>query len=107
MNWKLERLIIMNKSWKDGIRDSLDLRNAIEAAKAPNGEDEYSDAIHAIYKYKWYNWYQNAHVQVDSPTDIENTQIFEELEKDHPNIHKDIEEQIDQELDKLNSDIED
>lgn len=52
------------------------------------------DAIWAIHKYKWYNWYMNIHIKPDSPEDLENTKIFEELEKQESEIHRQVESNI-------------
>jgi len=84
---------------KSGIRNPTQLKEAIEMAKSG---DNYSDVIWAIHKYKWYNWYLNLHIKKDTPEDIENTQIFEELEKDYPQIHSDVEKNVDYEVNKAN-----
>lgn len=84
-----------------GITCPQELREAIERAK--EGDD---GAIWDIHKYKWYNWYQNAHIKAGSEADIENTQIFEELERKYPAIHKQVEKQIDDEIERLNADID-
>jgi len=71
------------------ITNPQELREAIELAKT----DE--SVIHEIATYKWYNWYQNIHVKKDSPEDIENTQIFDELKQNDPELHAKIEKVID------------
>ena len=81
-----------------GIRNPSQLREAIEMAKQGS-----SDAIWAIHKYKWYNWYQNIHIKKDSPEDIENTEIFEDLERNYPDIHRKVEDNINYEIAKLSS----
>ena len=86
-----------------GLKTPTDLLEAIEIAKLNN--EQYNNAIHAITKYKWYNWYQNFYIKADSPEDIENTRIFNELEETYPKMHADIEKGVDSEIKKL--DIED
>jgi len=81
---------------KSGIRNPEQLRVAIEIAKLNN--EFYSDAVWAIHKYKWYNWYQNLHIKENSLEDIENTKIFNQLETEYPSIHVDIEKNIDYEI---------
>lgn len=85
---------------QSGIRNSSQLREAIELAKQ-HGAD-YDDVIWAIHKYKWYNWYQNLHIKADSPEDIENTLIFKNLETEFFEIHSDVEKNISIEIEKLN-----
>lgn len=82
-----------------GIRNPSQLREAIELAKQGN-----NDAIWAIHKYKWYNWYQNIHIQFGTKEDLENTEIFMKLEEDYPDIHKKVEDNIAYEIHKLESD---
>lgn len=85
----------MNK----GITNPTELREAIERAKEGD-----QDAIWDIHKYKWYNWYLNVHIKPDSQEDIDNTEIFEDLEKNFPDIHKQVEENIAYEVEKLRND---
>jgi hypothetical protein len=80
-----------------GITNPQELREAIERAKTGD-----TDAIWDIHKYKWYNWYQNIHIKEGSEMDIENTQIFQELESQYPDIHQQVEKQIDMEIERLN-----
>ena len=87
---------------QEGIRNPEQLKEAIEIAGSH--PDNYQDIIWAIHKYKWYNWYQNLHIKKDSPADIENTRIFNELERMNPNMHYDIEANITYEIEKLESD---
>lgn len=91
---------------KKGIRTPLELLQAIEIAAKNYGFDdiEYAEAIWAIHKYKWYNWYQNLHIKKDTPEDIENTKIFKSIEIHHPNIHRDVEANITHEITKLEDD---
>jgi hypothetical protein len=84
-----------------GIRNPNQLREAIEMAKTGDKE-----AVWAIHKYKWYNWYQNIHIKQGTPEDVENTQIFQELERDHPEIHEQVEDNIEYEIKKLNYDLD-
>lgn len=72
-----------------GIRNPSQLREAIDMAKTGN-----QDAIWAIHKYKWYNWYMNIHIKEGSPEDIENTEIFNKLGLEHPDIHNQVESNI-------------
>lgn len=88
----------------NGIKTPAELREAIAMAIAT--EDNY-DIIHAIHKYKWYNWYQNIHIKKDSEADVENTKIFEELKENYPEIHKQVEQRIDFEIEKLEQDEQD
>ena len=90
------------------IKNPLDLKLAINLAKETTPESkEYFDLIWDIHKYKWYNWYQNIHIKQDSPEDIENTAIFDELENTHPQIHKDIEKNIEFEIEKMSDELDD
>ena len=82
-----------------GLKTPTELLEAIEIAKL--NDEQYSDAIHAITKHKWYNWYQNYYIKANSPEDIENTRIFNELEETHSQIHADIEKGVDSEIKKL------
>ncbi len=84
-----------------GIRNPSQLREAIEMAKEGN-----KDAVWAIHKYKWYQWYQNIHIKKDTPEDQENSIIFKELEEKHPDIHKQVEDNIDYEIKKIQYDID-
>lgn len=84
---------------KSGIKTPTELLAAIEIAKL--NDERYVDAIWAIHKYKWYNWYQNVHIKKDTPEDIQNTEIFNRLEVEYPKIHFDIEENIRYEIEKL------
>lgn len=85
------------------IKTPSELKDAITIATTTDPTSkEYFDIIWAIHKYKWYNWYQNLHIKADSPEDIENTEIFKQLEESHPTIHEDIEKNIQFEIDKLN-----
>lgn len=84
------------------IKTPLQLKEVIEIAKLQN--EEYSDAIYAIHKYKWYNWYQNLHIKAGTPEDIENSLIFNQLMIEYPKIHEDVEINISLELDKLYND---
>jgi len=88
---------------KSGIRNPQQLIEAIEMAKQ-HGPD-YDDVIYAIHKYKWYQWYQNLHIKADTPEDVQNTLIFEELKLESPEIHADVELNISFEVEKLNSDM--
>lgn len=56
-----------------------------------------------IYKYKWYNYYQNIHIKQGSEADVQNEQIFEEIKLTHPKLHQEVEEYIDHEIARLNS----
>lgn len=89
---------------KSGIRNPIQLKEAIEIAKQ-HGEN-YNDVIWAIHKYKWYNWYQNIYIKADTPDDIENTLLFKDLKENYPEIHLSIESNISYEIDKLNNDID-
>jgi hypothetical protein len=89
---------------KQGIKTPSELREAIEIAKLK--DDNYDDAIWAIYKYKWYNWYQNIHIKQGSPQDEENTEIFNMLNEDYIEIHNAVEGWISYEIEKLSNDIE-
>lgn len=82
-----------------GIKNPSDLKEAIEIAKLHN--EQYNDAIYAIHKYKWYNWYQNLHIKKGSVEDAENTAIFDKLKTEHSEIHKDVELNISSEIDRL------
>lgn len=84
---------------ESGIRNPSQLKEVIEVAKR-HGED-YLDAIYAIHKYKWYNWYQNLHIKEGTDADIENSLIFEELKNNFPDIHSDVELNIDSEIQRL------
>jgi hypothetical protein len=87
-----------------GIKTPIELKEAIEIASL---EDErYVEAIWAIHKYKWYNWYQNIYIKKDSPDDVENTKIFEDLAINYPSISEDVEENINIEIEKLNNDLD-
>ena len=86
---------------KRGIRNPSQLREVIEMAK--QGGEGYQDAIWAIHKYKWYNWYQCIHIKEGTPEDSENTLIFEELKREFPMIHADVENNINYEIEKLNN----
>jgi len=89
------------------IKTPNDLRAAISIAVSATTETNptYFDIIWGIHKYKWYNWYQNIHIKKDSPEDIENTLIFEEIKNKYPQIHFDIEKNIDFEIEKLKTDL--
>jgi hypothetical protein len=90
------------------IKNPVELKQAILiAAITPPDSKEYFDIIWDIHKYKWYNWYQNRHIKKNSQEDIENTEIFKDLEKQHPDIHKAVEENIDFEVRKINGDLDD
>lgn len=82
------------------IQTSDDLKEAIRLVLAGD-----KSLIFDIFKYKWYNYYQNIHVKVGSETDIANEKTFEDLKINHPKIHKAIEGMIDHEIEKLNSDV--
>lgn len=81
------------------ITNSSELREVIEIAKLNN--EDYHEAIYAIHKYKWANWYLNIHVKMDTPADAENTLIFESLKNDYPKIHEDVEFNISMEVERL------
>ena len=87
-----------------GLRTPADLLEAIEIAKSK--DERYKDAVWAIHKYKWYNWYQNIYIKKDTPEDIENTEIFDRLEQTNPEIHADVEANITWEINKLVNDID-
>lgn len=89
---------------KTGIRNPAQLLEVIEMVKTATDTTEptYGDIIWAIHKYKWYNWYQNIHIKIDSPMDIENSKIFEKIRVELPQIHLDVEKNIDYEIEKLN-----
>jgi hypothetical protein len=82
-----------------GIKTPTQLKEAIDIAVQK--DSRYINTIWNIHKYKWYNWYQNIYIKKDSPDDVENTRIFEALAIDYPEIHKDIEDNIDSEIVKL------
>lgn len=87
---------------KAGIRNPDQLKEAIEIAKLKDAR--YTGIIWAIHKYKWYNWYQNLHIKMDSPMDLENTEIFFNLEQTYPEIHQDVELNISFEIENLKND---
>jgi len=87
---------------KFAIKTPDELLEIIEIAKRK--DTDYVDAIWAIHKYKWYNWYQNIYIKADSPEDKENTKIFEALFESHPEIDADIEANITYEIKKLEKD---
>jgi len=84
------------------IKTPVELKQAIENAKktAPESK-EFFDIIWDIHKYKWYNWYQHLHIKEGSPEDIENTEIFQDLETNYPQIHEAVEQNIEFEINKL------
>lgn len=84
------------------IKSPADLKIAIELAV--NGDEKIA---YNIYKYKWYNYYQNIHIKQGSAADLENEQIFKELEITHPELHREVEEYIDHEIKRLNLDVAD
>jgi len=84
----------------NGITNPEELREALRLALSTKDNWEY---IMVMHKYKWYNWYQNIHIKEGTDADKENTKIFEEIETQHPEIHKLIEDNIDIEIDKLNN----
>lgn len=85
----------------NGVKNPSELKIAIEAALQDN-----TDAFQHVYKYKWYNYYLNMYIKKDSEMDIENEKIFKELEEKYPKLHKEIEDMIDYEIEKLNHDID-
>lgn len=87
-----------------GLKTPTDLLEAIWIAKLK--DERYNDAIWAIHKYKWYNWYQNIYIKKDSPEDIENTDIFNKLQEINPEIHEAVEANITSEINKLVNDID-
>jgi len=87
------------------IKTPKDLRDAIILSTTiAYDTKEYFNIIWDIHKYKWYNWYQHLHIKEGSPEDIENTQIFSDLETNHPKIHEDVENNIQFEISKLTFD---
>jgi hypothetical protein len=86
------------------IKTPADLKAAILIAITATDDTKpsYFDIIWDIHKYKWYNWYCCMHIKKGSAEDLENTQIFYELENNHPSIHLDIERNIDFEIEKTN-----
>jgi hypothetical protein len=68
---------------------------------------QYEKVVYALYKYKWYNWYQNTRFKEGSEADIKHTELFEKLEAEQPEIHAEIEQFIDWAIERLNSDIDD
>lgn len=84
---------------KKGIKTPAELREVLEIAK--DRDMNYYEAIWAMHKYKWYNWYQNLHIKMDSPEDQENTLIFKDIQDNYPQIHEDIEINISAEVEKL------
>jgi len=80
----------------NGITNPKELREAIALAKTGDKE-----ALHQIHLYKWYNWYQNIHIKEGTPEDIENTEIFNDIKENDPELHKEIEKMIDGQIYKL------
>lgn len=76
-----------------GIKTSHDLDAAI--SRAIKGD---LDILWDIAVYKLYNYYMSIHVEHGSKTDLENEQLFNELQLNHPEIHRRIEELIDQKI---------
>lgn len=84
------------------IKTPADLKAAILIAvtATSNTKPSYFDIIWDIHKYKWDNYYQHNFIVKDSSEDKENSEIFKQLEAENPDIHKDIEKNIEFEIEK-------
>jgi len=86
------------------ITNSIGLKENLQLL-LDNKEDKniYNEVISAMYKYKWYNFYQNTHIKAGSPEDIENEKIFKDIEDNYPEIHIEVEQLIDNEIDRIDN----
>jgi hypothetical protein len=85
------------------IKNPTQLKEAIETSKE---KSKYFEAVNAIAKYKWYNYYQHSHIKKGSEEDIQNEKIFEEIQVNHPKLHADVEAQVDWEIMKIQEDLD-
>lgn len=73
-----------------GIKTSAELQQSLEASLRGD-----KDAIWDIAIYKLYNFYIQTHIKHGTEEDQKNEEIFKKIEKDHPELHTEIESIID------------
>ncbi len=71
------------------IKTPKELQEAINLAISGDKE-----IIYDIARFIAYNYYMYTHIKKDSPEDKENERIYKEFEKNHPDLFKEVEEDV-------------
>lgn len=90
-----------------GIKTSVELQASLELSlrEDKKSTQEAKDAVWDMAIYKLYNYYMSMHIKMGSEEDTKNKEIFDRIEKEHPELHKEIETIIDYKIKSFDSDM--